>query len=40
MLSPDELIWLNCYHVHVLARIGPNLSGTDLEWLQAACAAI
>jgi Xaa-Pro aminopeptidase len=40
MLTPDELIWLNCYHAHVLARIGPNLSGTDLEWLQAACAAI
>jgi Xaa-Pro aminopeptidase len=40
MLEPEELIWLNCYHAHVLARIGPNLSDGDLEWLQAACAAI
>ena len=40
MLDADELGWLNCYHAHVLARIGPNLSGADLEWLQAACAAI
>jgi Xaa-Pro aminopeptidase len=40
MLDADELGWLNCYHAHVLAKIGPNLSGADLEWLQAACAAI
>src|SRR4051794_33243740 len=40
MLTPEELIWLNCYHAHVMAKIGPNLSGADLEWLQAACAPI
>ena len=40
MLDADELGWLNCYHAHVLAKIGPNLEGADLEWLQAACAAI
>jgi Xaa-Pro aminopeptidase len=40
MLEPEELVWLNCYHAHVLARIGPNLSGADLAWLQAACAPI
>ena len=40
MLEPEELIWLNCYHAHVLAKIGPHLSGGDLAWLQAACAAI
>jgi len=40
MLEPEELIWLNCYHAHVLAKIGPKLSGTDLAWLQAACAPI
>jgi Xaa-Pro aminopeptidase len=40
MLEPEELAWLNCYHAHVLAKIGPNLSGEDLEWLQSACAAI
>jgi len=40
MLEPEELVWLNCYHAHVLARIGPNLKGADLEWLQQACAPI
>ena len=38
MLEPEEIVWLNCYHAHVLARIGPRLSGADLAWLQAACA--
>jgi Xaa-Pro aminopeptidase len=40
MLDPEELIWLNCYHAHVLAKIGPTLSGSDLEWLRATCAPI
>ena len=40
MLTPEELIWLNCYHAHVLARIGPKLSGADLDWLRQACAPI
>ena len=40
MLEAEELVWLNCYHAHVLAKIGPTLSGTDLEWLRAACAPI
>jgi Xaa-Pro aminopeptidase len=40
MLEPEELIWLNCYHAHVLAKIGPSLSGADLDWLQQACAPI
>ncbi len=40
MLNLEELVWLNCYHAHVLARIGPNLSGADLTWLQQACAPI
>ncbi|MBW0008151.1 MAG: aminopeptidase P family protein, partial [Sphingomonas sp.] len=40
MLEPEELIWLNCYHAHVLARIGPTLGGADLAWLQQACAPI
>jgi Xaa-Pro aminopeptidase len=40
MLTPEELVWLNCYHTHVLARIGPTLSGADLDWLQRACAPI
>ena len=40
MLDSDELAWLNCYHTHVLAKIGPTLSGSDLDWLQHACAPI
>lgn len=40
MLDSEELVWLNCYHAHVLARIGPNLSGADLDWLRNACAPI
>jgi Xaa-Pro aminopeptidase len=40
MLEPEEIVWLDCYHAHVLARIGPQLSGADLTWLQAACAPI
>jgi Xaa-Pro aminopeptidase len=40
MLEPEELIWLNCYHAHVLAKIGPRLTGDDLAWLQAACTPI
>jgi Xaa-Pro aminopeptidase len=40
MLGAEELVWLNCYHAHVMARIGPKLSGADLAWLQAACAPI
>ena len=40
MLDPEELVWLNCYHAHVLARIGPNLDGADLDWLRRACAPI
>ncbi|MEO8454729.1 MAG: aminopeptidase P family protein [Sphingomicrobium sp.] len=40
MLEPEELIWLNCYHAHVMAKIGPQLKGDDLAWLQQACAPI
>jgi Xaa-Pro aminopeptidase len=40
MLEAEELVWLNCYHAHVLAKVGPSLSGNDLDWLQQACAPI
>jgi Xaa-Pro aminopeptidase len=40
MLDPEELVWLNCYHAHVLAKLGPTLSGSDLDWLRLACAPI
>jgi Xaa-Pro aminopeptidase len=40
MLDAGEMAWLNCYHAHVLAKVGPSLSGPDLDWLRAACAPI
>ena len=40
MLEPEELIWLNCYHAHVLAKIGPSLEGADRDWLARACAPL
>ncbi|MGN6588999.1 MAG: aminopeptidase P family protein [Sphingomicrobium sp.] len=40
MLEPEEIAWLNCYHAHVLAKIGPTVSGADLDWLRQACAPI
>ncbi|MFK7793091.1 MAG: M24 family metallopeptidase [Devosiaceae bacterium] len=40
LMSTSELAWLNNFHAHVLADIGPQLSGDDLAFLQAACAPI
>ncbi|HET9810885.1 MAG TPA: aminopeptidase P family protein [Sphingomicrobium sp.] len=40
MLSPGELQWLNDYHRQVLEKIGPNLSDSDRQWLEQACAPI
>jgi Xaa-Pro aminopeptidase len=40
MLTMEERAWVNCYHAHVLARIGERLSGADLDWLTTACAPI
>jgi Xaa-Pro aminopeptidase len=40
MLTAEERAWVNCYHAHVLARIGERLSGDDLDWLKQACAPI
>jgi Xaa-Pro aminopeptidase len=40
MLSFEELTWLNCYHAHVLAKVGPTLPPEDLGWLQQACAPL
>lgn len=39
-LSRDECRWLNRYHSSVLAKIGPHLTGADLDWLEKACAAV
>lgn len=40
LMSQGELDWLNAFHAKVLADIGPQLSGDDLAFLEAACAPI
>jgi Xaa-Pro aminopeptidase len=40
MLSAEERGWLNGYHAEVLAKLGPQLSGADRAWLEAACAPL
>lgn len=40
LLSPEERDWLNAYHAKVREVLGPQLSGDDLAWLEAACAPL
>ena len=40
MLDPEEMVWLNCYHAHVMAKIGPTLTEADRDWLAKACAPL
>ncbi len=40
MLSVKEKAWLDDYHAEVLAKIGPQLAGADLEWLKDQCAPL
>jgi len=40
MLSARELDWLNDYHAEVVTRIGPQLTGDERAWLEAACAPL
>jgi Xaa-Pro aminopeptidase len=40
MLSETELAWLNAYHAQVIEKIGPQLEGSDREWLEKACAKL
>jgi Xaa-Pro aminopeptidase len=40
MLTPEETAWWNDYHAQVLAKLGPQLSGADKAWLEAACAPL
>ena len=39
LLTRDELHWLDTYHARVLKEVGDHLSGSELEWLEQACAA-
>ncbi|MBW0144197.1 aminopeptidase P family protein [Sphingomicrobium clamense] len=40
LLTPEERRWVDDYHAEVLGKIGPQLEGEELEWLQAACAPL
>jgi Xaa-Pro aminopeptidase len=40
MLAPDERVWIDAYHADVLAKIGPRVAGSSLDWLNAACAPL
>jgi Xaa-Pro aminopeptidase len=40
MLGPQDIAWLDTYHAQVLERIGPLVTGADLEWLRQACAPL
>jgi Xaa-Pro aminopeptidase len=40
MLSPDELAWLDAYHVRVREVIGPELGPADRAWLEQATAPV
>ena len=40
LLSPGERQWLNAYHAETLAKLGPRLSGSALDWLNAATAPL
>ncbi len=36
LLSQDERAWLDAYHAHVRARLGPHLHGDESAWLEQA----
>ena len=40
MLSANEREWLDDYHAHVAAKIGPGLGDDDRNWLETACAPL
>jgi Xaa-Pro aminopeptidase len=40
LLTPEETAWLNAYHARVRAALAPQLSGSDLAWLEQATQAI
>ena len=40
MLSDKERRWVDEYHEETLRKIGPQLEGDDLKWLEAQCAPL
>ena len=37
---PEESAWWNGYHAEVLTKLGPQLSGEERTWLEAACSPL
>lgn len=40
LLTADERAWMDAYHAEVLAKVGPNMQGEALAWLEQACAPL
>lgn len=40
LLEDSHIDWINSYHAHVLATVGPHVSERAQEWLQKACMPI
>ncbi|MCW1382071.1 aminopeptidase P family protein [Novosphingobium sp. KCTC 2891] len=40
LLTAEEREWWNAYHARTREVLGPQLSGADLAWLEAACAPL
>jgi Xaa-Pro aminopeptidase len=40
IITDDELQWLNEYHREVWSQLASHLRGSDLAWLEDACAPI
>lgn len=40
LLEDEHIDWINSYHAHVLATVGPHVSQRAQEWLKKACLPI
>lgn len=40
LLDENEIDWIDAYHARVLDVVGPKLDGSDLAWLERACARL
>ncbi|KKW94010.1 aminopeptidase P family protein [Sphingobium chungbukense] len=40
LLTGEERAWLDAYHARVVEVVGPQIEGSALDWLKAACAPL
>lgn len=40
LLTSDERAWMDAYHAQVLVKVGPQMQGEALAWLEQACAPL